>query len=77
MMKPALALATVRGRTVMAVSSESWVAANAGEVERAIKATKAIVPKPTPTYSKVMTMANIKVSAPASDNMEKPKIVLI
>ena len=67
--------ASVLGKAASAVNRANWVATARREVSRAMKATEAAVPRPTPRYSAPMTAANTQGSAPAPDSQTKPKMV--
>src|SRR5574343_1561626 len=58
--QPAEAFTSVRGTAARLVNSANCVAVYARLVERAIKATKAAVPKPKPNASKPMTIAKLQ-----------------
>ena len=71
---PVVALANVRGTPASDVSSASWVAVYRTSVLRAMNATNAAVPSPTPRYSKLTTKNSAVGSAPISAKAAKPRM---
>ena len=74
---PVVALDIVRGTAVNAVNKANCVAANAGLVVRAIKATQAAVPSPTPRYSKPITRPKSQSPSPTRASRANPRIETI